>query len=307
MAALPGFKGFIAGLWVADSDLFEPTYSRRLLFGLSAHTWKPLMLVPAMRDSHEVPSALTHSLLCRERRSEAKLVLRLRYQINTWLQSKMEEERLFQLREIDSQADTIEATVLLQHCFEPDQSTWRYPRDVDIVVESLIAGAEFIVTNNLRTIRHSDLNNWARENLGFNRDLVGDATSLTRRYLQDTEETLQLIANMSVSGKLRSEREEINSIRLFIDGLKGGAWNRSAFECEEVLAAIGQREREDLLSNASEAAKNTQFRLARQAEEELQEIRAQCLLEADINNEIAPLFDREKQLIRKFSRKTKTP
>ena len=302
MSALPGFRGFKEGLWVADSSLFNPTYSRRLLFGFSAYLKQPLMLVPALRNTYEFPSALVYSLASNMRRDEESLIDSLFNAITSWVNAELRSYGLFGLEELSPEIDTLKATRSIAHCFTPDRAVWRYPRDVDIVVEALLSGAEFVATNNMSTIRHSDLNAWARENLGFNRDIIGDTTSLARRYLDDDRESLLLVATMSAPNERRRKSEEIVSVTSFLNGLAQGPWKTTGVIGETLFAEMSEDEVTKLLDEAFELARTPYFVRARRTEDELQTIRVACLQQVARENQIAPFTDHEKGLIKKFGK-----
>ena len=301
--AFPGYTGFQQGLWVADDVLFWATYSRRLLFGIAAYLEQPLMLVPTLASDRGLPVALTHSLVSEKRRKEVDLIMRVMDSVQPWLQDELQKETLLKAASLPTDYTLIESIAPLHQCFTGDRSWWQFPYDVDTVVESLVCGAEFIATNNLKNVRHADLNTWARETLGVNRDIIGDSTSLARRYLSNDRETLLVIAAMSVATHPRDLYLEEDSVRSFLNGLlDSDCWIKTYHECEPLFGHIVEIEEVlDLMNKARDLTRKPAFIKARGAEDALQTIRAECLLTESERGTIAPLTEDEQGLIEKYA------
>ena len=295
----------LEGIWIADSSLFRPTYSRRLLFGLSAYLEKPLALVPSLTDFREIPSMFAYGIGADDRLIESEdLLTELRDAMSVWLDREIEKGELFTLHRIPADHNPNRHWSALESMFRRDEEG-RYSRDLDIVAEAVAVDAEFIATNNLKSIDHSALNRWARTRLGRNSDLIGTADDLVKRLLGNTPVVAEIIAGMSIATVAdRSNSVEVGSIHRFLDNLRTTGWRETSFKVANHMNRLDEHGVEVLLAQAREFSRTPAFMAARHAEERLQGIYADRLDLACQRGEIGALLDTERAFIEKYGGQT---
>ena len=287
------------GIWVVDSNLFQPGYSRRFLFGLAAYLDEPLVLVPALFSRREVPNAIAMGLALPERFEESEWLRgRLRDDVLEWLDNEVaRDDGLFALRELPDTYDAEKRFDALEGMFRRDPQG-RYPQDIDIVMEALAVGCDFIATNNLRTIRHNKINQWGRTELGRNRDVIGTADDLVERLFDNKRTVALVMAGMAVATSGRADAEEVGSVLTFAEKLQTNGWDQTGLE-------IGERIRlheayAPFIAEARDLSRTPQFQRARQAEDTLQWIYAEVLATARQRAFVADLTDGEVRLLDKY-------
>ena len=293
------------GIWIADSNLFRPPYSRRLLFGLSAYLDEPLAVVPSLTDFREVPSMLAYGVAADQRLTESEpLLTGLHETMCVWLDREIEKGELFALHRLPADHDPLRHWGKLQSMFRRDADN-KYSRDLDIVAEAVAVDAEFIATNNLYSIDHSALNQWARTRLGRNSDLIGTADDLVKRLVGDERVVAEIIAGMSVATAAdRSNSVEVASIHRFLDSLGTTGWRETSFKVANHMHRLDEHGVEAIIVQARGLSKTPAFMAARHAEERLQGIYADGLDMACQRGEVGALSNAEGAFIEKYGGQT---
>ena len=290
-------------IWVADSNLLRPTYSRRFLLGLAAYTEQPIALVPALMERPEVPSALTYGVASRTRlRKSVSLLRAVRDGMTAWLRREIEKGELFALRELPDGFGRDQYWDELEQFFRPNEEN-EYPHDLDIVAETLEVGGEFLATNNFKSIKHHELNTWGQVKRGFNRDLIGGGDELVERLLGTDEQRIaNVIGAMAVSNITdRSDMDEFHSVKHFTGQLQECGWSETSMAVASHLDRLDEQGFDELLATARALSRSPRFARARQAEEVLQGIYADCLETARQLGHVGELSNTEIQFIEKYS------
>ena len=145
----------------------------------------------------------------------------------------------------------------------PNAQSELVPPDLEILAQVVAIDADFIVTNNFRSIDHGALNGWARREEGKNRNLIGDLAELSDRTVPSYAE-LQIIGAMTASESKRSIDEERRSIDLFIQNLFALRHNRLASRIFDQWTEIREESKDlELIDESRQLSATESFKQAR--------------------------------------------
>ena len=292
----------LEGIWVADSNLLRPTYSRRFLLGLAAYTEQPIALVPALMELREVPSAFTYGVGARSRLRESLWLVRgVREGMTDWLRRETDKDELFVMHRLPEGFGREQYWDEMERFFRPNERN-EYPHALDIVAETLEVGGDFIATDNFTSVKHHELNTWGRVEHGFNRDMIGGGDALVE-HLLGTDEAMvaNVIGAMAVSSIAeRADMDEFRSIEHFAQRLQSRGWMETSLAVESHLDRLDEQGLEELLSASRALSRTPRFATARHAEEALQGIYADCLESARQLGHVGELSATEVRFIEKY-------
>jgi len=265
---------------VADSNVISPSYARRFLCSLAAEFGWQLGIVPELES--EFPGVLARELVRREqqRRKHNNQTLPKGAQRECkeiaarWLQSAISYEDSAFIRCCDEETQIDDAAELiinsdLADAFVDDILRSRLA-DESIVSQSLVAGADFIVTINMKSINHKAVNEYARRH-GINHDVILHPNVAIQHLidpsLAENRRRVALAAlAVSISDKKRESQAEIDSVFHFLRFASTPLGHPSLLAGQAINDAICQQEIASMLDEAREKAKRGPWRAIRSLE-----------------------------------------
>lgn len=220
-------------IYVADNMLISRPTPRRFLIGLATQIGEPVCVTPKIVDQAQTSVARIESQNIMARLDDkgieykdrlGELIQGVEGAVRQWIN----EEFLSSsgpIRCIGQDPDTHGASVELARRIPVDlfkeKDETKLENDLIIVSEAIAAGADLVITNNMNSINHPDLNRWIIENGLRNSQLVQPpALALPRLVGRQLDEFCHRAAiNMTLSKTPRSPEAEMESFDWFVENL----------------------------------------------------------------------------------------
>ena len=269
------------GIWIGDSNLFRPPTSRRFLLGLAAYTEQPLRFVPSLLEPFEIPGQFANSCMVMRTNKvldESKEIQDIYFRCHSkaresfyrWMEEWTAKGGIEVMSIDDSQTRSEMISVMGAYTTQ-NRLDSGVNHDQVILAECVVSDAQFIATNNLHTIKHEEVNQWAL-NQGRNHNQIGTLSDLAKLLIDDEEE-LAIVGAMVISDTPRELADEKQSLDYFIDTLYILRHNVLGERVSDCLKALSPIDLEQFVESSRQIASTPAFVQARKMNEELVDVR----------------------------------
>lgn len=286
-------------IYIADTNVLRVPTLRRYLFGLSAMHNVNLGIPPALLVDSELPVNLVLSagdqvrskLKVSDKKWNglfAKHFTDVLKQSRGWIADGFDRDIFKRLDSPPtSESDRIMGeigTFFKPRVLNPDGTNEYLNHDMNMVVQSVANDADAIVTNNISTINHDELNHWYSQKTGSNEKFLCSVSDLSGRHCEEAQVELAIVGAMAVSDSDRSEDKQIASIRLFLGNLDFNGEIDLSLRARRLFKEMDPIEHTRLVEQTVDLAASPRFRNVRDFNHTLVSISQR--LEQDVIDEL---------------------
>ena len=215
-------------IWVADTNLLLPSSSRRLLLGVAANRGESIGITPTVAEElrAKLPRYMQNA---RERASAQPLSFaesrQLAQACARWLDHNISDQDDAPIRLLKGTHSLALIDEMPPRAFAPVLDRHEH-NDAYIIAEAIAGGASLLLTNNIRTIRHTVVNEWWRTRFGrpAGDSLLANGDEGIERLLPGNAEIGETLCDialaMCVSDLPRDADEDMLSFERMIASLK---------------------------------------------------------------------------------------
>ena len=215
-------------VWVADTNLLLPSSSRRLLLGLAASRGERLGVTRTVAE--EMRAKLPRYMQNARERSTAKPLSyaeseHLANACHRWLDRNVSDRDDAPIRLLTGTHSVALIDDMPSRAFAPVVDRHEH-NDAYIIAEAIAGGASLLLTNNIRSIRHTVINEWWRERFEkpASDSLLANSDEGIERLLRGNAEIGEALCDialaMCVSDIPRDADEDALSLERMIRSLK---------------------------------------------------------------------------------------